>query len=185
LRPTLPELTEKQVNFVLDSTLENAKLLNNKQVVMTAVSSNSAQKADASRSDVQSDLPKILILTTLHSSDPGANAVGQARLQYDSNTYILRVPDPVMFPESFYLRTFEQGIAAIIIMSSGSDCPYEGVYERLSKRIDRVYALMKERGIPTNRLKLTTICTVCRAAFLKEISEMRKNITEQPTPKVA
>ena len=30
-------------------------------------------------------------------------------------------------------------------MSSGSDCPYEGAYTRLSKRIDRVYALMKER----------------------------------------
>ena len=152
---------------------------------MTAVSTNTAQKADASRSAVHADIPKILILTTLHSSDPGANAVGQARLQYDPNTYILRVPDPVMFPESFYLRTFEQGIAAIIIMSSGSDCPYEGAYERLSKRIDRVYALMKERGIPTSRLKLTTICTVCRAAFLKEIGEMRKTITESNNPKVA
>ena len=64
----------------------------------------------------------------------------------------------------------------------GSDCPYEGAYERLSKRIDRVYALMKERGIPTSRLKLTTICTVCRSAFLKEISEMRKNVTETTTP---
>jgi F420-non-reducing hydrogenase iron-sulfur subunit len=170
---------------VLDSILETSKLLNNKQVIMAAVTPDTAQKADASRSTVQADLPKILILTTLHSSDPGANAVGQARLQYDPSTYILRVPDPVMFPESFYLRTFEQGIAAIIIMSSGSDCPYEGAYERLSKRIDRVYALMKERGIPTNRLKLTTICTVCRAAFLKEINEMRKTISEQSTPKVA
>jgi len=126
-------------------------------------------------------VPKILLLTTLHSSDPGANAVGQARLQYDPNTYILRVPDPVMFPSAFYLRAFDKGIAGIIIMSSGSDCPYEGAYLRLSKRIDQVYALMKERGIPTNRLKLTTICTVCRAAFLKEISEMRKSVSEALT----
>lgn len=130
-----------------------------------------------------SDVPRILILTTLHSSDPGANAVGQARLQYDPNTYILRVPDPVMFPESFYLRAFEKGIGGILIMSSGSDCPYEGAYVRLSKRIDRVYALMKERGIATSRLKLTTICTVCRAAFLKEISEMRKSVGETVKPR--
>lgn len=140
---------------------------------------------DANRVTVQAEIPKILILTTLHSSDPGANAVGQARLQYDPNTYILRVPDPVMFPESFYLRCFEKGIAGIIIMSSGSDCPYEGAYTRLSKRIDRVYALMKERGIPTTRLKLTTICTVCRSAFLKEIGEMRKNITDLSTRNLA
>ena len=142
------------------------------------------REGDTSRVVVQAESPKILILTTLHSSDPGANAVGQARLQYDPNTYILRVPDPVMFPESFYLRTFEKGIAGIIIMSSGSDCPYEGAYTRLSKRIDRVYALMKGRGIPTARLKLTTICTVCRSAFLKEISEMRTNIIES-SPKLA
>jgi coenzyme F420-reducing hydrogenase delta subunit len=143
------------------------------------------REVDANRVAVHVENPKILILTTLHSSDPGANAVGQARLQYDPNTYILRVPDPVMFPESFYLRCFEKGIAGIIIMSSGSDCPYEGAYARLSKRIDRVYALMKERGIPTTRLKLTTICTVCRSAFLKEIGEMRKNITEPSHPKLA
>jgi coenzyme F420-reducing hydrogenase delta subunit len=149
---------------------------------MRVASSTAHRETSASGSLGSADVSKILILTTLHSSDPGANAVGQARLQYDPNTYILRVPDPVMLPEAFYLRAFEKGIAGVIIMSSGSDCPYEGAYLRLSKRIDRVYALMKERKIPTSRLKLTTICTVCRAAFLKEISEMRKNILETATP---
>jgi F420-non-reducing hydrogenase iron-sulfur subunit len=120
--------------------------------------------------------PKILILTTLMSSYPGANTVGQARLEYPTNTYILRVPDPVMFPEDFYMRCFAHGISGIIIMSSGSDCPYEGAYARLSERIGRVYAKMKEAGISTNRLKLTTICTVCKAAFLKEIAEMESTV---------
>jgi len=115
---------------------------------------------------------KILILTTMMSSYPGANTVGQARLEYPSNTYIIRTPDPVMFPEDFYMRSFEQGIDGIIIMSSGSDCPYEGAYERLSHRISRVYLKMKEKGMNVNRLKLTTICTVCKAAFLKEIADM-------------
>lgn len=121
--------------------------------------------------------PKILVITTNHSSYPGANAVGQAHLSYDSNTYIIRVPDPVMFPENFYMKAFEKGIAGIIIMSSGSDCPYEGAYDRLSKRVQNVYKLMKEKNIPINRLKLTTICTVCREAFLKEISDMEKAVS--------
>lgn len=119
---------------------------------------------------------KILLITTMVSSYPGANTVGQARLQYSPGTTIMRVPDPVMFPESFYLRCFEKGIDGIIIMSSGSDCPYEGAYKRLSARIDRVFMIMKERGIDTSRLKLTTICTVCKAAFLKEINEMESRI---------
>lgn len=119
---------------------------------------------------------KILLITTNHSSYPGADAVGQARLAYSAGTYVIRVPDPVMFPEDFYLRAFEKGIAGIIIMSSGSDCPYEGAYDRLSKRIARVYEKMRAKNIAVNRLKLTTICTVCRTAFLKEISEMEKAV---------
>jgi coenzyme F420-reducing hydrogenase delta subunit len=124
-------------------------------------------------SSVPASARKILILTTIASSYTGANTVGQARAQYAPNTYILRVPDPVMFPEDFYLRCFEKGFGGVIVMSSGSDCPYEGAYPRLSARIGRVYQTMKERGIATNRLKLTTVCTVCKHAFLKEIDEMQ------------
>lgn len=122
------------------------------------------------------DEPRILVLTTMISSYPGANTVGQARLQYSPGTSIIRVPDPVVFPESFYLRCFEKGIQGIIIMSSGSDCPYEGAYKRLSDRVGRLYQMMAERGIDSSRLKLTTICTVCKAAFLKEIRDMAANI---------
>jgi len=117
---------------------------------------------------------KMLLVTTNHSSYPGADTVGQARLQYTPDAYVMRVPDPVMLPESFYLDAFAKGIGGIIIMSSGSDCPYEGAYPRLSARIDRVYALMQERGLAVERLKLTTICTVCKAAYLKEIDGMRE-----------
>lgn len=118
--------------------------------------------------------PKILVITTNHSSYPGANAVGQARLSYDSNTYIIRVPDPVMFPEEFYLKALNNGIAGIIIMSSGSDCPYEGAYPRLAARIQSTYTKMKALNININRLKITTICTVCTESFLKEIANMEK-----------
>jgi F420-non-reducing hydrogenase iron-sulfur subunit len=122
---------------------------------------------------------KILLITTNVSSYPGANTVGQAHLQYSPGTSIIRVPDPVLFPEAFYMRAFEKGVDGIIVMSSGSDCPYEGAYKRLSDRIARVYALMKEKGIPSHRLKLTTICTVCKAAFLKEIKDMQDNLAKE------
>jgi coenzyme F420-reducing hydrogenase delta subunit len=121
---------------------------------------------------------KILIITTISSSYPGANAVGQAHLAYSPDTYVLRVPDPVMFPEDFYLKAFSKGIGGIIIMSSGSDCPYEGAYEKLSKRVQGVYGKMKELNIPINRLKLTTICTVCVAAFVKEVKDMQENLNK-------
>ena len=115
---------------------------------------------------------KILILATEHCAYPGANSVGQAHSSYPANTYILRVPSPVLFPESFYLDCFQKGIGGIIIMSCGTECPYPGAYDALAKRIDRVYVLMKEKGLDIRRLRLTAICTVCNRAFLKEVNEM-------------
>ena len=121
---------------------------------------------------------KILILATKSCAYPGADAVGQGHQSYPANTYILRVKAPVLFPEHFYLDCFDKGIAGIIIMSCGVECPYEGAYEALAKRIDRVYVLMKARGLDIRRLRLTAICTVCTRAFIKEVNQMNDLISE-------
>jgi F420-non-reducing hydrogenase iron-sulfur subunit len=117
---------------------------------------------------------KILILATESCAYPGADAVGQGHQSYPANTYILKVKAPVLFPEQFYLDCFAKGIAGIIIMSCGVECPYKGAYEALAQRIDRVYAMMKERGLDIRRLRLTAICTVCTRAFLKEVQQMNE-----------
>ena len=126
--------------------------------------------------------PPILILATEACAYPGANSVGQAHLSYPENTYILRVRAPAMFPESFYLDAFERGFGGIIIMSCGVECPYEGAYQALAQRVDRVYRLMKERGLDIARLRLTAICTVCNRAFLNEVKQMRDKVAELGPP---
>lgn len=128
---------------------------------------------------------KILILATEHCAYPGANSVGQAHSSYPANTFIIRVPAPVLFPERFYLDCFDKGISGIIIMSCGAECPYKGAYEALAGRIDRVYARMKERGLDTRRLRLTAICTVCNRAFLKEVNDMNQLVKELGPPRAA
>jgi len=115
---------------------------------------------------------KILVLATETCAYPGADNVGQIHAEYTSNAYILRVPAPVVFPEEFYLDCFAKGIAGIIVMSCGHECPYPEAYDRLAARISRVHGMMKERDIPPNRLRLCAVCTVCSKAFLKEISQM-------------
>jgi len=133
----------------------------------------------------RSDEGKILILATEHCAYPGANSVGQAHSPYPANTYILRVLAPVLFPEHFYLDCFRKGISAIIIMSCGAECPYEGAYQALAKRIDRVYAQMKALDLDTRRLRLTAICTVCNRAFLKEVNEMNELVKTLGPPRFA
>jgi coenzyme F420-reducing hydrogenase delta subunit len=125
---------------------------------------------------------KILILATETCAYPGADSVGQAHSSYPANTFILRVRSPVMFPEQFYLDCFEKGISGIIIMSCGEECPYEGAFEALAKRIDRVYQMMKKRDLDIRRLRLTAICTVCNRAFLNEVNQMNAVLTELGTP---
>ena len=115
---------------------------------------------------------RMLVIATLLCSYPGIDATGQAHMEYPPNTYVMPTPDPVMFPESFYLYCFEQGIDAIVIASCGTDSPYEGSFEQLARQVDRTYVLMKERGLDIRRLKLTAICSVCTKAFIKEVADM-------------
>ncbi|MEZ4516135.1 MAG: hydrogenase iron-sulfur subunit [Chloroflexota bacterium] len=89
--------------------------------------------------------PKILILATLSGGYAGADNVGQLHADYAPNTYILPVLCPCMFPESFYLRTFEKGIDAILVMYSGTDCPYKGGAERTAQIINNTYPLLESR----------------------------------------
>jgi coenzyme F420-reducing hydrogenase delta subunit len=125
---------------------------------------------------------KILILATETCAYPGANSVGQTHSIYPANTYILRVRSPVLFPEQFYLDCFKKGISGIIIMSCGEECPYEGAYHALAKRLDRVYKMMRERNLDIRRLRLTSICTVCNRPFLKEVNDMSALVEEIGPP---
>jgi len=117
---------------------------------------------------------KILILATEACAYPGADNVGQTHMEYPTNTYIVRVPAPVIFPEEFYLRCFEKGISGIIVMSCGHECPFPGAYDALAARISRVHKRMTEHGFETDRLRLCAICTVCSKAFLKEVRQMHE-----------
>lgn len=121
---------------------------------------------------------KILILATLSGGYAGADSVGQLHASYAPNTYILPVVCPAMFPEDFYLRAFERGIDAILVMYSGTDCPYKGGAERTAQLINKVYPLMTERGVNTRRLRLVAICTVCTSAFIREVAQMNETLAE-------
>ncbi len=125
---------------------------------------------------------KILILATESCAYPGADSVGQAHSTYPANTFILRVRAPVLFPEQFYLDCFKKGISGIIIMSCGEECPYDGAYHALARRLDRLYPMMKAHNLDIRRLRLTAICTVCNRAFLNEINLMNDLVKELGPP---
>ncbi|MFQ5420571.1 MAG: hydrogenase iron-sulfur subunit [Anaerolineae bacterium] len=126
----------------------------------------------------QTNPPKILILATLSGGYKGADGVGQMHAEYPPNTYVLPVVCPSMFPEAFYLRTFERGMDAILVMYSGSDCPYKDGAGKTADIVNRTYQRMKELGLDTQRLRLVAICTVCTTPFQKEIRRMEAILDE-------
>ncbi len=120
----------------------------------------------------QTQQPRILILGTLSGGYAGADSTGQGRHEYATNTYVLPVISPVMFPPEFYVRAFEHGIDGIIVMYSGTDSPYKVEADGTARLINSAYAMMKERGLDIKRLRLAAICTVCVKPFLKEVNLM-------------
>jgi coenzyme F420-reducing hydrogenase delta subunit len=122
--------------------------------------------------------PKILILATLAGGYAGADSTGQIHAEYPSNTYILPVVCPCLFPPEFYIRAFEKGIDGILVLYSGTDSPFKVEAEGTAKLIQRAYELMKEKNIDTRRLRLAAICTVCVKPFLKEVNQMHKLLNE-------
>jgi F420-non-reducing hydrogenase iron-sulfur subunit len=116
--------------------------------------------------------PKILVLATLAGGYAGADSTGQVHAEYPTNTYILPIMCPVMFPPEFFVHAFESGIDGIIVMYSGTDSPYKIEADGTAALITRTYTLMKERHIDIRRLRLAAICTVCVKPFLKEINQM-------------
>lgn len=120
--------------------------------------------------------PKVLIISTIPCSYPGIDNAGQKHIEYTTHTYVVRVPDPVVFPTSFYLDVFKAGYDGIYIASCGTDNPYKGTYDILAKRIDETVAQMKKEGIHYSRIKLTAICTVCADHFVHELMEFYNNL---------
>jgi F420-non-reducing hydrogenase iron-sulfur subunit len=141
------------------------------------------------QTDALTRSPKILILASLSGGYRGADAAGQAHLEYAPDTYILPVRSAAIFPESFYLRAFERGVDGIIVMYSGTDSPYKGESEKTAAIINHTYVQMKERGLDPRRLRLVAICTVCMRPFLNEIQRMNAlfdeiGLVEHPSPLV-
>jgi F420-non-reducing hydrogenase iron-sulfur subunit len=130
------------------------------------------------QTDAPTRTPKILILASLSGVYRGADAAGQAHLEYAPDTYILPVRSAAIFPDSFYLRAFERGVDGIIVMYSGTDSPYKGEAEKVAEIINRTYVRMKERGLDPRRLRLVAICTVCTRPFLNEVQRMNTTLTE-------
>jgi F420-non-reducing hydrogenase iron-sulfur subunit len=117
--------------------------------------------------------PKILVISTNLISDPGIDFAGLGHIHYPPTSRILRVPCSSLIRPELIVYAFEQGFDSVFVAADGGDCPYlRDCPERTSRRIQRAYELMKERGIEQGRLRMAGICSVCSEAFAKNVKTL-------------
>ncbi len=128
--------------------------------------------------------PRILIITTDACSYPGVDNAGQKHLHYSTKTYTIRTLDPVIFDVDWYIEVFKAGYDGIYIASCGTDSPYIGTFEKISKRIEIVIKEMKKMGLHFSQIKLTAVCTVCADHFVRELKAFTKDVAKNMPVKV-
>ncbi|MDG6904979.1 MAG: hydrogenase iron-sulfur subunit [Nitrososphaerota archaeon] len=117
--------------------------------------------------------PQILVISTSVISDPGIDFAGLAHIHYPSSTRILRIPCSSMIRPELIIYAFEHGFDGVFVAADGGDCPYlRDCPDRTSKRIQKTYEHMKEKGIEQGRLRMAGICSVCSEAFAKNVKTL-------------
>ena len=114
---------------------------------------------------------KILVFSTEKISDPALDLAGLMKLHYPASVHAIVVPCSSSVRPDWILHAFESGFKGVYIAADGSDCPYgESCIAKTAKIVERSHILMKEKGIPTDRLRMAAVCSVCAEMFVKQIS---------------
>jgi len=118
------------------------------------------------------DLPKILVFSTIFVSDPGIDLAGSRHLEYPATVQTMAVPCSSGLKPSWLVHALEIGFDGVFVASDGEECSYlPDCAERTAHLIDQAQAIMKERGIASQRLKMAALCSVCAEPFANYMRE--------------
>ncbi|TSA28728.1 MAG: hydrogenase iron-sulfur subunit [Bacteroidetes bacterium] len=119
---------------------------------------------------METPTPKILVFSTEKISDPALDLAGLLKLHYSPTVHTIVLPCSSAVRPGWILHAFEKGFAGVFIAADGSDCPYgESCIEKTSKIVEKAHVLMREKGIPTERLKMAAVCSVCAELFVNQM----------------
>jgi coenzyme F420-reducing hydrogenase delta subunit len=127
--------------------------------------------------------PRILVFSTINISDPGIDLAGSRHLEYPATVQTLAVPCSSGLKPSWLVHALESGFDGVFIASDGEECAFlPDCAERTSGIVTRAQAVMAERGIRPERLKMAAVCSVCAepfAKYMREFAEALKPLGDQ------
>jgi heterodisulfide reductase subunit A len=123
--------------------------------------------------DVDAD-KKIVAFCCNWCSYAGADFAGVSRMQYPPNVRVIRTMCSGRVAEKFVLTAFENGAAAVLVSGCHiGDCHYIDANTYTEKRVKRLWKLLEENGIDTNRLQLAWVSAAEGEKFASKIKEMQ------------
>ena len=123
--------------------------------------------------------PKILVFSTEKISDPAIDLAGLLKLHYPPIVYTVEVPCSSAVKSKWILHAFAQGFDGVFIAADGTDCAYdESCTEKTGQIISQTHELMREKGIPPEKLKMAAICSVCAESFVKQMNDFAGQLSE-------
>ncbi len=129
------------------------------------------------------DTPRVLVFSTINISDPGIDLAGSRHLEYPATVQTMAVPCSSGLKPSWLVHALESGFEGVFVASDGEECAYlPDCAERTAAIIDRAQAMMSERGIPAQRLKMAALCSVCAEPFANYMREFSVTLTRLRTP---
>ena len=91
----------------------------------------------------------------------------------------MAVPCSSGLKPSWLVHALESGFEGVFVASDGEECAYlPDCAERTAAIIDRAQAMMAERGIPAQRLKMAALCSVCAEPFANYMREFSATLTQ-------
>ncbi len=121
--------------------------------------------------------PRVLVFSTINISDPGIDLAGSRHLEYPATVQTMAVPCSSGLKPSWLLHALDNGFEGVFVASDGEECAYlPDCAERTAEIIARAQAMMAERGIPAQRLKMAALCSVCAEPFANYMREFANTL---------
>jgi len=123
------------------------------------------------------DTPRVLVFSTINISDPGIDLAGSRHLEYPATVQTMAVPCSSGLKPSWLIHALDNGFEGVFVASDGEECAYlPDCAERTAEIITKAQAIMAERGIPAQRLKMAALCSVCAEPFANYMREFANTL---------
>ncbi len=126
--------------------------------------------------------PRILVFSTNNISDPGIDLAGSSHLHYTPGVRVISLPCTSGIRPSWILHAIERGFDGVFIASDGDECAYlPDCAKRASRIVAEAQAMLKEKGIEAQRLRMAAICSVCAENFARHMGQFAEALAALPS----